>query len=61
MEADTNGEKMKLKTYLLLDDSSKEYCIGRRTESQLKPEIIKDMCVGEMRQVGDGMYIQREK
>ena len=48
------------KTFLLFDDNSPNYFIGRRTASQLKPEF-QNMKIGEIRMLSETIGIEREK
>ena len=49
-----------MKTYLLIDEASRNYYIGRRTEEEVKPEVVEGLAIGGMREIGNGLLIQRE-
>ena len=51
-----------MKTYLLIDEQSERYYYARRTEDELKAELIVGMVVGEIRPMDAGgrYFITRE-
>jgi hypothetical protein len=51
-----------MRTYLLIDDRSVNFFIGRRTEEELKAELIEGMEVGDIRAMDEtGRFsVQRE-
>lgn len=49
-----------MRVYLLFDDTSVNYYVGRRTEDELKPATIEGLEVGQSRMLSDTMGIVRE-